>query len=137
MREEIKGKMEGEKGMKLKEDKMKSHVLVLKGRLTSFPVEYTLKINGEVSGEILFALHLFILVTHLSNSLIFFSLSFFSFSVSLRISSSRSTSDWAFPASSLCCATSCSKQDIRLESSTLAWASAAAFWVWNRHFSVI
>lgn len=73
-----------------------------------------------------------ILLSHLSNSWIFFSLSFFSFSISLRISRSRSTSDCAFPASSLHRVTSCSRDEMRSVSSVLAWDSAAALWAWNR-----
>lgn len=65
--------------------------------------------------------------THPSSSLIFLSLSFFSFSISRSISSRRSTSAWAFPESSLCRATSCSRFLMRSASSGLAWASRVAF----------
>lgn len=70
--------------------------------------------------------------THLSSSLIFLSLSFFSFSISRRMSSRRSTSAWAFPESSLWRATSCSRFLMRSASSVLAWASRVAFWAWQK-----
>lgn len=69
--------------------------------------------------------------TYPSSSVIFLSLSFFSFSISRRISSRRSTSACAFPESSLWRATSCSRLLMRSASSVLAWASRAAFWAWK------
>lgn len=65
---------------------------------------------------------------HLSSSAIFLSLSFFSFSISFKISRRRSTSAWALLDSSRYRVTSLSSCCIRSLSSGLALASSVASW---------
>lgn len=66
--------------------------------------------------------------SHLSSSAIFLSLSFFSFSISFKISRRRSTSAWALLDSSRYRVTSLSSCCIRSLSSGLALASSVASW---------